>query len=130
MAWRAHSMAGMTVFDNPAGVPAPPPGRYSYVARIDLGPRILLMHTRSDGCGNQPVIGGWLPQPSDSTSAPAPDLSEMRACRPAAAMAPVRQGRRGEGQEAGRGGSAATSAEEDFSRRRLRPRRSGRREPA
>jgi len=21
-------------------------------------------HTRSDGCGNQPVIGGWLPQPS------------------------------------------------------------------
>jgi 2-iminobutanoate/2-iminopropanoate deaminase len=34
----------MTIFDNPAGVPAPPPGRYSHVARIDLaGTRLLLL---------------------------------------------------------------------------------------
>lgn len=32
-----------TVFDNPASVPAPPPGRYSHVARIDLGERTLLV---------------------------------------------------------------------------------------
>jgi enamine deaminase RidA (YjgF/YER057c/UK114 family) len=31
-----------TIFDNPAGVPAPPPGRYSHVARVDLGGRVLL----------------------------------------------------------------------------------------
>lgn len=33
----------MVVFDNPAGVPAPPPGRYSHVARIDLGERTMLV---------------------------------------------------------------------------------------
>jgi 2-iminobutanoate/2-iminopropanoate deaminase len=34
----------MTIFDNPAGVPAPPPGRYSHVASIDLaGTRLLLL---------------------------------------------------------------------------------------
>lgn len=33
----------MVVFDNPAGVPAPPPGRYSHVARIGLGERTLLV---------------------------------------------------------------------------------------
>src|SRR5271170_4867827 len=32
-----------TVFDNPAGVPAPPPGRYSHVASIDLAGRKLLI---------------------------------------------------------------------------------------
>jgi 2-iminobutanoate/2-iminopropanoate deaminase len=32
-----------TIFDNPAGVPAPPPGRYSHVARTSLGDRTLLM---------------------------------------------------------------------------------------
>lgn len=32
-----------TIFDNPAGVPAPPPGRYSHVARVDLGGRALLL---------------------------------------------------------------------------------------
>jgi enamine deaminase RidA (YjgF/YER057c/UK114 family) len=26
----------MTIFDNPAGVPAPPPGRYSHLASIDI----------------------------------------------------------------------------------------------
>jgi 2-iminobutanoate/2-iminopropanoate deaminase len=33
----------MTIFDNPAGVPAPPPGRYSHLARIGLGDKTLLM---------------------------------------------------------------------------------------
>ncbi|HEX6520631.1 MAG TPA: RidA family protein [Streptosporangiaceae bacterium] len=34
----------MTIFDNPPGVPAPPPGRYSHVARIDLaGTRLLIL---------------------------------------------------------------------------------------
>ncbi|MBV9449671.1 MAG: RidA family protein [Streptosporangiaceae bacterium] len=34
----------MTLFDNPLGVPAPPPGRYSHVARIDLaGARLLIL---------------------------------------------------------------------------------------
>ncbi len=34
----------MTLFDNPPGVPAPPPGRYSHVARIDLaGARLLIL---------------------------------------------------------------------------------------
>jgi 2-iminobutanoate/2-iminopropanoate deaminase len=32
-----------TAFDNPAGVPAPPPGRYSHVASIDLADRKLLI---------------------------------------------------------------------------------------
>ena len=32
-----------TIFDNPAGVPAPPPGRYSHVARVDLGGSTLLL---------------------------------------------------------------------------------------
>jgi 2-iminobutanoate/2-iminopropanoate deaminase len=33
----------MTTFDNPAGVPAPPPGRYSHLARIGLGDKTLLL---------------------------------------------------------------------------------------
>jgi 2-iminobutanoate/2-iminopropanoate deaminase len=33
----------MTIFDNPAGVPAPPPGRYSHVASIDIADRKLLL---------------------------------------------------------------------------------------
>lgn len=33
----------MTIFDNPATVPAPPPGRYSHVARVDLGDRTMLV---------------------------------------------------------------------------------------
>jgi 2-iminobutanoate/2-iminopropanoate deaminase len=33
----------VTIFDNPATVPAPPPGRYSHVARIDLGGRTMLV---------------------------------------------------------------------------------------
>ena len=32
-----------TTFDNPAGVPAPPPGRYSHLASIDLADRKLLI---------------------------------------------------------------------------------------
>jgi len=32
-----------TSFDNPAGVPAPPAGRYSHVASIDLADRKLLI---------------------------------------------------------------------------------------
>jgi len=32
----------MTVFDNPATVPAPPPGRYSHVARVELGGKTML----------------------------------------------------------------------------------------
>jgi 2-iminobutanoate/2-iminopropanoate deaminase len=32
-----------TTFDNPAGVPAPPPGRYSQLASIDLADRKLLI---------------------------------------------------------------------------------------
>jgi 2-iminobutanoate/2-iminopropanoate deaminase len=30
-------------FDNPAGVPQPPQGRYSHVARIEIGDTVLLM---------------------------------------------------------------------------------------
>jgi 2-iminobutanoate/2-iminopropanoate deaminase len=37
------NLAGMTIFDNPAGVPAPPPGRYSHLARVDLGNKTLLL---------------------------------------------------------------------------------------
>ncbi|GAA4635079.1 RidA family protein [Actinoallomurus vinaceus] len=33
----------MTVFDNPTTVPAPPPGRYSHVARIELGDKTMLV---------------------------------------------------------------------------------------
>jgi 2-iminobutanoate/2-iminopropanoate deaminase len=33
----------MTIFDNPSGVPAPPVGRYSHVARVDLGGKTLLL---------------------------------------------------------------------------------------
>jgi enamine deaminase RidA (YjgF/YER057c/UK114 family) len=33
----------MTIFDNPAGVPVPPAGRYSQVASIELGDRKLLI---------------------------------------------------------------------------------------
>jgi 2-iminobutanoate/2-iminopropanoate deaminase len=33
----------MTIFDNPAGVPAPPQGRYSHVAVVDLGSKKLLL---------------------------------------------------------------------------------------
>ena len=33
----------MTTFDNPAGVPAPPAGRFSHVASIDLGGTKLLI---------------------------------------------------------------------------------------
>jgi 2-iminobutanoate/2-iminopropanoate deaminase len=33
----------MTIFDNPAGVPAPPSGRYSHLARVDLGDKTLLL---------------------------------------------------------------------------------------
>ena len=31
------------VFDNPAGVPAPPPGRYSHVARLTVGDSVILL---------------------------------------------------------------------------------------
>lgn len=30
-------------FDNPDGVPTPPPGRYSHVVRLDLGGAVMLM---------------------------------------------------------------------------------------
>ena len=33
----------MTSFDNPAGVPTPPPGRYSHVCRVPLGDTDLLL---------------------------------------------------------------------------------------
>jgi 2-iminobutanoate/2-iminopropanoate deaminase len=33
----------VTIFDNPAGVPAPPPGRYSHIARVSLGDKTLLL---------------------------------------------------------------------------------------
>jgi 2-iminobutanoate/2-iminopropanoate deaminase len=34
----------MTIFDNPPGVPAPPPGRYSHLARVELaGARLLIL---------------------------------------------------------------------------------------
>jgi len=33
----------VTVFDNPATVPAPPAGRYSHVARIELGDKTMLI---------------------------------------------------------------------------------------
>ena len=42
-AWAVPSLAGMTIFDNPAGAPAPPPGRYSHLARVDLGNKTLLL---------------------------------------------------------------------------------------
>jgi 2-iminobutanoate/2-iminopropanoate deaminase len=41
--WLRPSLAGMTIFDNPAGVPAPPAGRYSHIAVTDLGTRKLLL---------------------------------------------------------------------------------------
>jgi 2-iminobutanoate/2-iminopropanoate deaminase len=31
------------VIDNPAGVPKPPPGRYSHVARLELGGSVILI---------------------------------------------------------------------------------------
>lgn len=31
------------IIDNPAGVPAPPPGRYSHVARLEIGDAVILM---------------------------------------------------------------------------------------
>lgn len=31
------------IIDNPAGVPAPPPGRYSHVARLEIGDGVILM---------------------------------------------------------------------------------------
>lgn len=33
----------MTVFDNPATVPAPPAGRYSHVARVEFGDKTMLI---------------------------------------------------------------------------------------
>ena len=36
-------LSHMTIFDNPSGVPAPPAGRYSHVARVDLGGKTLLL---------------------------------------------------------------------------------------
>jgi 2-iminobutanoate/2-iminopropanoate deaminase len=33
----------MTILDNPAGVPAPPPGRYSHIAVVDLSGKKLLV---------------------------------------------------------------------------------------
>lgn len=32
----------MTIFDDPPAVPAPPAGRYSHVARVDLGEKTML----------------------------------------------------------------------------------------
>lgn len=31
------------IIDNPAGVPQPPPGRYSHVARLEIGDTVVLM---------------------------------------------------------------------------------------
>jgi 2-iminobutanoate/2-iminopropanoate deaminase len=42
-AYADPNLSGMTVFDSPAGVPAPPAGRYSHIADIDLGTRKLLV---------------------------------------------------------------------------------------
>jgi 2-iminobutanoate/2-iminopropanoate deaminase len=39
----AFMLSHMTIFDNPSGVPAPPAGRYSHVARVDLGGKTLLL---------------------------------------------------------------------------------------
>jgi enamine deaminase RidA (YjgF/YER057c/UK114 family) len=49
----------MTVFDDPATVPAPPAGRYSHVARIELGDKTMLLlsgQVAVDGGGN--LVGG------------------------------------------------------------------------
>ena len=43
MAFWAIMLSHMTIFDNPSGVPAPPAGRYSHVARVDLGGKTLLL---------------------------------------------------------------------------------------
>jgi 2-iminobutanoate/2-iminopropanoate deaminase len=43
MASWAFMLSHMTIFDNPSGVPAPPAGRYSHVARVDLGGKTLLL---------------------------------------------------------------------------------------
>ena len=54
----------MTTFDNPAGVPAPPPGRYSHLAIIDLADKkflILSGQIATDGDGK--LIG-----PDDMTA--------------------------------------------------------------
>jgi 2-iminobutanoate/2-iminopropanoate deaminase len=32
----------MIIFDDPQTVPAPPPGRYSHVARVELGEKTML----------------------------------------------------------------------------------------
>ena len=45
----------MIIFDDPATVPAPPGGRYSHVARIELGTRTMLLlsgQVALDGNGN------------------------------------------------------------------------------
>jgi enamine deaminase RidA (YjgF/YER057c/UK114 family) len=54
----------MTILDNPAGVPAPPGGRYSHVASIDLGGTKLLI------LSGQLAIdaGGKLVGPDDMTA--------------------------------------------------------------
>jgi len=49
----------MIIFDDPATVPAPPGGRYSHVARIELGARTMLLlsgQVALDGDGN--LVGG------------------------------------------------------------------------
>jgi 2-iminobutanoate/2-iminopropanoate deaminase len=49
----------MTVFDDPATVPAPPGGRYSHLARIELGGKTMLLlsgQVALDQDGN--LVGG------------------------------------------------------------------------
>jgi 2-iminobutanoate/2-iminopropanoate deaminase len=53
-----------TIFDNPAGVPAPPPGRYSHLARVDLGERTLLLLSGQVAASE----GGELIGPDDMTA--------------------------------------------------------------
>lgn len=52
-----------TTFDNPAGVPAPPPGRYSHVARVDLAGSVLLLLSGQVAVGADGAVTG----PDDMT---------------------------------------------------------------
>ena len=51
----------MTTFDNPAGVPAPPPGRYSHVAVIDVADKKFLILSGQIATGHEGALIG----PSD-----------------------------------------------------------------
>lgn len=48
----------MTTFDNPPGVPAPPPGRYSHVAVIDVADKKFLILSGQIATGHDGALIG------------------------------------------------------------------------